>query len=229
MIAQTSASPMPVLPLVGSTTMSPGLERPLALRLLDHAEADAVLDAAAGIGDLELRPDLGAIRRRHAVQAHDRRVADEIERRIGDELGRGMRGMLPDRSGTLKPWAIELPDRDMRAGGSDEGASVVLFPGALGDAVCLEPAMAHLAACGPTTLYARGHAAEVAQSFPSLPTHPLARCARDRALVCATGERGRSRLARWLQPRRELHRGGGSGSRATSSFQRTSHHRSLSA
>jgi len=47
--------------------------------------------------------------------------------------------------------------------------SVVLFPGALGDAVCLEPALAALAATGPVTLYARGAAAEVAALFPDRP------------------------------------------------------------
>ena len=47
--------------------------------------------------------------------------------------------------------------------------SVVLFPGALGDAVCLEPAIAALAASGRVTLYARGAAAEVAALFPDRP------------------------------------------------------------
>lgn len=43
----------------------------------------------------------------------------------------------------------------------------MLFPGALGDAVCLEPAMAWLAARLPVTLYARGGAAEVAALYPA--------------------------------------------------------------
>lgn len=43
---------------------------------------------------------------------------------------------------------------------------LVLFPGALGDAVCLEPAIAHLAASMPVTLHARGGAAEVAALYP---------------------------------------------------------------
>lgn len=47
-----------------------------------------------------------------------------------------------------------------------EGA-LVLFPGALGDAVCLEPAMAWLAARLPVTLHARGGAAEVATLYPA--------------------------------------------------------------
>lgn len=45
--------------------------------------------------------------------------------------------------------------------------ALVLFPGALGDAVCLEPAIAALAASFPVTLYARGGAAEVAALYPS--------------------------------------------------------------
>jgi hypothetical protein len=47
--------------------------------------------------------------------------------------------------------------------------TAVLFPGALGDAVCLEPAVARLAGDGPVTLYARGGAAEIAALFPSEP------------------------------------------------------------
>lgn len=46
-------------------------------------------------------------------------------------------------------------------------AALVLFPGALGDAVCLEPAVAHLAESMAVTLYARGGAAEVAALYPS--------------------------------------------------------------
>jgi hypothetical protein len=67
--------------------------------------------------------------------------------------------------------------RDNEAGEEDErrgesamtadAGCLVLFPGALGDAVCLEPAIAHLAATMPVTLYARGGAAEVAMLYPS--------------------------------------------------------------
>ncbi|HYC22343.1 MAG TPA: glycosyltransferase family 9 protein, partial [Candidatus Bathyarchaeia archaeon] len=49
------------------------------------------------------------------------------------------------------------------------GAALLLFPGALGDAVCLEPAVAALDALGPVTLYARGGAAEIAALFPRPP------------------------------------------------------------
>lgn len=52
----------------------------------------------------------------------------------------------------------------------DRGSRVlVLFPGALGDAVCLEPAIAYLAQSGPTVVHARGAAAEVAALFPARP------------------------------------------------------------
>ncbi|MBY0279674.1 glycosyltransferase family 9 protein [Candidatus Binatia bacterium] len=49
----------------------------------------------------------------------------------------------------------------------DLTGALVLFPGALGDAVCLEPAIAALAASQPVTLHARGGAAEVAALYPS--------------------------------------------------------------
>ena len=52
--------PMPVLPLVGSISVSPGLMRPGLLGLLDHALADAVLDRAAGVQELALGEDLAA-------------------------------------------------------------------------------------------------------------------------------------------------------------------------
>jgi len=56
-----------------------------------------------------------------------------------------------------------------RSDTSTAGSHLLLFPGALGDAVCVEPATAWLARSGPVTLYARGAAAEVAMLFPSRP------------------------------------------------------------
>ena len=47
--------------------------------------------------------------------------------------------------------------------------TLVLFPGALGDAVCAEPAVNHLARSGRVEFVARGGAAEVARLFPSQP------------------------------------------------------------
>ncbi len=45
----------------------------------------------------------------------------------------------------------------------------MLFPGALGDAVCLEPVVAWLVRTGPVEVCARGAAAEVAALFPARP------------------------------------------------------------
>lgn len=47
--------------------------------------------------------------------------------------------------------------------------TLLLFPGALGDAVCFEPTVARLAAEGPVTLCARLGAAEVAALYPARP------------------------------------------------------------
>ena len=49
------------------------------------------------------------------------------------------------------------------------GRTLILFPGALGDAVCAEPAVAVLARRGPVTFCARGGAAAVARLFPARP------------------------------------------------------------
>jgi hypothetical protein len=48
-------------------------------------------------------------------------------------------------------------------------ATLILFPGALGDTVCLEPTVARLAADGPVLVWARDAAKEVATLFPSRP------------------------------------------------------------
>lgn len=57
---------------------------------------------------------------------------------------------------------------EARASAGADG-TLVLFPGALGDAVCLEPALRWLAKRGPVEFWARGGALEVARSFPSAP------------------------------------------------------------
>ena len=49
------------------------LQLPLALGLLDHREADPVLDRAAGVEVLELGQDPRVARRREPVEPHDRR------------------------------------------------------------------------------------------------------------------------------------------------------------
>lgn len=71
--------------------------------------------------------------------------------------------MLADRDDGLK-----RPERRGEASQST-AETLVLFPGALGDACCFEPTVAHLARRGPVTFYARGGAAEVARLFPAAP------------------------------------------------------------
>ena len=56
-----------------------GLELPLALGLLDHREADPVLDGSAGVQVLELGEDPRVARRREPVEPDDRRAPDELE------------------------------------------------------------------------------------------------------------------------------------------------------
>ena len=70
---------MPVLPVVASTiVVRPGSIRPSRLGRLDHRDADAVLDAAAGLYASSLpnssAPQSGATR----VEPDHRRVADEV-------------------------------------------------------------------------------------------------------------------------------------------------------
>lgn len=55
------------------------------------------------------------------------------------------------------------------SGPSPPVGTLVLFPGALGDAVCAEPVVTGLAASDPVEFWARGGAAEVASLFPSRP------------------------------------------------------------
>src|SRR5437879_2613756 len=57
------------------------LDTAVLLRLLDHCQTDPVFDAAAWIIVLELGPYIGVIARGHAVEPHNRSMADQIERR----------------------------------------------------------------------------------------------------------------------------------------------------
>jgi hypothetical protein len=57
------------------------LELSLALGLLDHREADPVLDRAARVEELELGEDPRMARRREPFEPDDRRAADEVEKR----------------------------------------------------------------------------------------------------------------------------------------------------
>jgi hypothetical protein len=80
--AATNASAMPVLPLVGSIRTVSLLMRSALQGVVDHREADAVLDARERVEELELEEDLRlrAVGGRRPVEAHERRVAD----RFGD-------------------------------------------------------------------------------------------------------------------------------------------------
>ena len=68
------ASAIPVLPLVGSTIVAAGLERPVALGGVDHRDPDPVLDRAARVQVLELGDDLGAEAVAEPAQRDQRRV-----------------------------------------------------------------------------------------------------------------------------------------------------------
>ena len=77
------ARPTPVLPDVGSTIVPPGCSRPSRLGGVDHRHRRPVLDAAAGVEELELGQQLARQVAADAVEAHERRVADEVEQRGG--------------------------------------------------------------------------------------------------------------------------------------------------
>ena len=78
---------MPVLPLVGSTSVDlPGEMLPCFFERLDHGDADAVLDAGDRIEEFELEQDVGldAGFLRQPRHAHQRGVADRLGDRIVD-------------------------------------------------------------------------------------------------------------------------------------------------
>ncbi len=79
MAAQTNASAMPVLPLVGSTMTVSLLILPVAFGGLDHRHADAVLDAAQRIEKLALERDGRVQAGGDVVEPHERRVADGLD------------------------------------------------------------------------------------------------------------------------------------------------------
>ena len=85
---------MPVLPEVGSISVRAGTDRARRLQGVDHADADAVLDARDRVEELELGQDVGldAALLRQPVQAHERRVADGLGDRIVDAAAAGRAG-----------------------------------------------------------------------------------------------------------------------------------------
>ena len=75
---------MPALPVEHSSTRMPGRRSPRRLRLLEHVQVDAVLEAAGGAVPLDLDVD-GRARGGDPVELHERRAAH----RAGDGRQRG--------------------------------------------------------------------------------------------------------------------------------------------
>ena len=106
MAAQTNASAMPVLPLVGSTMTVSLVDLAVAFGGLDHGHADAVLHAAERIEKLALEGDGGVETGGDVVEPHERRVADGLDDVVENLAGRhGRRGFK--RVGTER-WAGTL-------------------------------------------------------------------------------------------------------------------------
>ena len=76
---------MPVLPLVGSRIVAPGLQRPVLLGRLDHRDRGAVLDRPGRVVVLELGPQPDVRGRRQVRQPHERGVAERVDE--GGEAG----------------------------------------------------------------------------------------------------------------------------------------------
>ena len=96
---------MPVLPEVGSIRVRAGLDRARRLQRIDHADADAVLDAGDRVEEFELGQDLGldAALLRQPVQAHQRRVADRVGDGVVDPAAAGLVGSGSSLR-VLQPW-----------------------------------------------------------------------------------------------------------------------------
>ena len=95
----TSASEMPVLPLVGSSSSRPGSSSPEA-SAPRSSPCDAVLDRAGRVLALELRVEADARLGERRGSSTSGRVADEIEqrrRRARRSSGQARRGELPRR------------------------------------------------------------------------------------------------------------------------------------
>ena len=69
---------MPVLPLVASMTVCPGLSSPDLFRVLDDAERETILDRAERIERFDFDEEVDALRR-ELVDADDRCMADGLE------------------------------------------------------------------------------------------------------------------------------------------------------
>jgi hypothetical protein len=94
-----------VLPAVASTTGAAGSEAAVAFGGLDHRQADAVLDRAAGV----LRFELQEQRARPGVEARDldqRRVADQFQdgRLVGDAQAWGSWSASAPKAAADEAW-----------------------------------------------------------------------------------------------------------------------------
>ena len=78
---------MPVLPLVGSISVSPGLMRPSFSASSTIAQADAVLDRAAGVEELALRVQVALEMCADAVELDEGRAADGVEDGVEQHAG----------------------------------------------------------------------------------------------------------------------------------------------
>ena len=74
--AQTMARPMPVLPLVGSTTVWPGLSSPDCSAASIDRESQTVLDRAQRVEGLDFHVQVEHTPGGEAVDPHDRRVSN---------------------------------------------------------------------------------------------------------------------------------------------------------
>lgn len=134
--AAASASPMPVFPDVGciSTTNldDRGSRRDYSFLLakLHHALANAVLDGAAGVEELELGDQFALEVAADSVDAHERSSADMVQNVVEDPVAfAGHRKELPVNAGAI--WAFcamgilaHLDDRlvrDAARAGADDG------------------------------------------------------------------------------------------------------------
>ena len=84
MTAQTTARPMPVLPLVGSTMVSPGWRRPSRSAASTMATAMRSLTLPPGLRASSLPSTAAAPSGTTRLQAHQGGAADQVEGRRGD-------------------------------------------------------------------------------------------------------------------------------------------------
>ena len=120
----TSASEIPVFPLVGSSRRASGLELARRLGSLDHRLRDAVLDRARRVLALELRVQPDGRLGREPGELDERRRADQVEERGRERAGHGVRRV---RSGTAghrrqEDHGLAVVDRRIEA---VEGADVL--------------------------------------------------------------------------------------------------------